>query len=227
MPPRLLGPVHEQDLKDIRAYLSSHNLGVNNYRTRVGKGVSQCLGIVGKRCMPPNLSRMSWLHPELHHLLLVFAEKYVTIPFTSIQVNCNYNCAPHKDTGNIGESYIIAFGPYFGGAIHVNGFDYDIRLRGLLFDGSQLVHSTKPWYGQRYSLVFHTIAPRGKGGVLPSIYDFKAILDDGHWVMKDLKKDCLITPKEGMPHPLRGIKKSNLKKDVRPEDSNTKAPGQT
>lgn len=203
MPPRLLGPVPREDLNDIRNYLSSHHLGVNKYRTRVGEGVSQCLGIVGKRCLPPNISRQSWLHPELHHLLMVFAEKHVPIPFTSIQVNCSYNCAPHRDIGNIGESYIIAFGSYHGGALNVEGFDYDINLRGLLFDGSKMTHSTKPFFGNRYSLVFHSIAPK-RYIAIPSIHDFKAELEDGRWLLKDLRTGNSITKTSGLPHPLRG-----------------------
>ena len=131
MPARFLGYVERSDLEPIRLYLDTHNLGNNKYRVKVGEGESQCLGIVSKRSAPADLSRQSWLHPELHFLLMQFSEKYVKpyISFTSIQVNKNYVCAPHKDTGNIGESYIVGFGDYSGGQLCIEDTDYNIERR--------------------------------------------------------------------------------------------------
>jgi len=223
MTPRFLSPVPQEDLKDIRSYLSSHNLGVNKYRVRVGEGVSQCFGIVGKRCLPPDLSRQSWLHPELHHYLMKFAEKHVPIPFTSIQVNCNYTCAPHKDLGNTGDSYIIAFGPYCGGPLHIEGMDYDIYYRGLLFDGSKLTHSTKPWFGYRYSLVFHTLAPLQRWNmIMPSIHDYKTVIQDGYWKIQTID-GSLLWKKHGLPHPLKNKKKAQSTVDVRSDNQDTQS----
>jgi len=205
MPPRLLGPVPKEELTAIEKYLRTHNLGKNIYRRRVGEGVSQCLGIVGKRCLPPDLSRQSWLHPELHHLLMQFAEKHVPISFTSIQVNHNFPCNPHRDIGNIGESYIVGFGSYRGGSLCVAGMGYDIRYRGLLFDGSQLTHWTTPWTDDRFTIVFHTIAPKFRfGSTVPSINAYKAVIDDtGAWKIRRESDGLLLDKKSGLPHPLR------------------------
>ena len=206
MPPRFLSPVPQEDLRAIWNYLDAHSYGKapyplakNYYRKKVGEGVSQCFGIVGKRWLPPDFSRQSWLHPELHHLLMKFAEKHVPVPFTSIQVNCNFPCNPHKDVGNLGESYIVGFGSYRGGSLCVENADYNISYRGLLFDGSQLTHWTKPWVGDRYSLVFHTIAPKERfGGIVPSLENFEAIYDE-EWKIRRKSDGRVITRKDPLP----------------------------
>lgn len=210
MPPRLVNYVDKKDLQEIQDYLEKNNLGKNHYRKLVGDGVSQCLGIVGKRCLPPNLSRQSWLHPKLHQLLIDFAKKYVDqhINYTSIQVNVDFPCKAHKDINNIGESYIVAFGSYIGGELNVAGFDYNIHQRGLLFDGSKLEHYTKPWtYGSRYSIVYHTLAPKDRfGGIVPQISDFQVFVDtDGITKIKRISDGLVLTKESGLPHPLKKI----------------------
>jgi len=195
------------DFSLIVAELRRKPLDVNKYRLKVGEGRSQCLGIVGKRCMPPNLSRQSWRNPYLHYLLMEFAEKHIKIPFTSIQVNQNMTCAPHKDKGNIGVSAIVAFGDYSGGELVVEGVKHNIKNRIFLFDGSQEEHYTAPFSGERYSLVFHTIAPQERwGGKVPSILDYQAVLHEGVWKMKRLMDGAMFWgAKNGLPHPLLGF----------------------
>ena len=207
MTPRLVNYVSREDIEEIHLYLRTHNLGVNKYRVKVGEGVSQCLGIVSKRSSPPDLSRQSWLHPRLHFLLMQFAEKYVRqhIDFTSIQVNCNYNCAPHKDTGNVGESYIVAFGNYLGGQICIEEADYNIELRGLLFDGSKHMHWTKQWSGDRYSIVFHTLKPRFP--IVRPLGHYTAVKHEGIWkivYLDDEGNHQYLWKGNGLPHPLKG-----------------------
>ena len=79
MPPTLVGYVERKDIQEIWDYLDKHSLGINKYRLKVNPtgGYSNCLGIVGKRCMAPDLSRQSWQHPKLHKLLDDFGQKYV------------------------------------------------------------------------------------------------------------------------------------------------------
>ena len=207
MPPRLVNYVSREDIEEIHHYLRTHNLGVNKYRVKVGEGVSQCLGIVSKRSSAPDLSRQSWLHPRLHFLLMRFAEKYVRqhIDFTSIQVNCNYVCAPHKDTGNVGDSYIVAFGNYLGGQICIEEADYNIDLRGLLFDGSQHLHWTKQWSGDRYSIVFHTLKPRFP--IVRPLGHYTAVKHQGIWkivYLDDEGEHQYLWKGNGLPHPLKG-----------------------
>ena len=207
MPPRLIGYVDRADTDPIQLYLEAHNLGVNKYRVKVGKGVSQCLGIVSKRSAPPDLSRQSWLHPRLHFMLMAFGEKYVRqhIDWTSIQVNCNYVCAPHKDTGNTGESYIVAFGNFLGGQICIEDADYDIEKRGLLFDGSKHLHWTKQWSGIRYSIVFHTLKPRFP--IARPLGHYAAVKIDDVWKIRYLDDNGdpqYLWKNNGLPHPLKG-----------------------
>lgn len=204
MPPRLVSPIPREALAPIEEYLRAHNLGKNLYRKKVGEGVSQCLGIVGKRCLKPDLSRQSWLHPRLHHLLEQFAKEHVPIPYTSIQVNVDFSCAAHKDVNNTGESFIVGFGDYRGGALCIEDFDYDIRYRGLLFDGSQLTHWTKEWMGNRFTLVFHSLKPQKRFGfIVPLLSEYEAVQDGGEWKILRKSDGVFLTKKNGLAHPLK------------------------
>ena len=204
MPPRFLSPVPPSELDLIQKYLETHSLGRNVYRKKVGDGVSQCFGIVSKRSMRPDLSRQSWRHPLLHFLLIEFSKKYVPVFFSSIQVNVNFPCNPHKDVGNVGESYIVGFGGYIGGSLVIENQDYDINYRGLLFDGSKLEHWTRPWNGTRYSLVFHTLAPKPRwGNAVMSLENYEVVDDNGVLKIKRLSDGLLLDKDHPLPHPLQ------------------------
>jgi hypothetical protein len=209
MPPQLVSYVDRKDTEQIREYLTSHNLGNNKYRVKVGEGVSQCLGIVSKRSQAPDLSRQSWLHPRLHNMLIEFGKKYVLphITYTSIQVNCNYPCKAHKDISNVGDSYIVAFGDYSGGQLCIEDANYTIDKRGLLFNGSELRHWTREWTGQRISLVYHTLKP--KFPMLRQLSDYMAVEHEGIWKIRYLEGDGehYLWKGHGLSHPLLGRKK--------------------
>lgn len=85
--------------------------------------------------------------------------------YTSIQVNKNMKCIPHKDTNNIGMSYIIGLGKYTGGHLAL-GDDpktlkkVNIRNKFFKFDGRHTTHQVTPFEGERYSLVYFTTGPR-------------------------------------------------------------------
>jgi len=103
-------------------------------------------------------------------------------PFTSIQVNKNYAARPHVDRNNLGTSLIVGLGEYEGGSLWVHDdtgnveavLDEDVfschyyksgnTYRGVElqvwnniqeFDGNRL-HFTRPFNGERFSLVFFT-----------------------------------------------------------------------
>ena len=182
-------------------------IGINKYRTRAGEGRSLAWGICGKRCMPPDYSRNCWMRPYLYKLLLDFADKYVDIPFNAITVNENYVAAPHYDKNNLGESFLVAFGDYQGGALKIHEGEkegvWDIRHKPIVHDFSQALHSVEPFTGHRYSLVFYLYDnPRFVLDVPPP----SVVEIDGKWVFK--RGDQIITRKEGLPHPLKGRKKS-------------------
>lgn len=207
--PRYLDALPVEEFAEIREYLETHNLGVNKFRIKVGTGVSQCLGIVSKRCLPPDLSRQSWQHPRLHKMLMEFAAKHVPIPFTSIQVNCDFPCAPHYDSHNEGLSCIFGFGPWVnGGELCIENKDYYIHQRGLLFDGSKLQHWTKPWFGHRFTLVFHTLKGQERfGGFVPAITDYEVVEHEGRYKIRRVSDGEMFWGKKGLDHPLRGRKK--------------------
>lgn len=151
----------EAVLDKIEKYLDTHNLALNRYRVKIGDGQTQCFGIVYKRCGNYGQSRQNWLHVRLYELLLELG-KYIETPWTSIQVNKNYTCAPHMDTGNLGLSTIIGCGDYDDGRLCLQSESGSIhkvciKNRPYVFNGSQILHWTEPWTGNRYSIVFHSL----------------------------------------------------------------------
>ena len=192
-----------EDFRLILDELTRQPLSINRYRT-CGDGRSQAFGIVGRRCLKPDYSRQCWRRPELYSQLLAFGKKHVPFPFTSITVNDDYKAAPHRDKGNIGESWLCAFGAYTGGELKIHEGDlsgtHDIRYKPFITDFSQVTHSVSDWIGHRYSLVFYT-AKDAEGLPSGSI----RIIDGRHVFYRG---EEAIT--EGLPHPLRGRKKKAL-----------------
>lgn len=141
----------------IVAELQRKRLPTNFDRAVAGEGRSQAFGLIRRWSYTPFLSRMTWMRPELWCLLQEFAAAHVHIRWDAVQVNDNYQSAPHKDKGNEGDSYIVGFGDYTDGELTVETTDYDIHNKPHLFRGCDLLHSTKPWSGNRYSLVFFSI----------------------------------------------------------------------
>jgi len=88
--------------------------------------------------------------------------------FTSITVNKNLRCKPHRDRCNSGKSYIIGFGDYSGGELFVgkrnadqdkearsNFTKLDLKNRFVSFFGGEQTHFTAPFTGERYTCVFY------------------------------------------------------------------------
>lgn len=138
--------------------LERKSLYTNSYRKNSGVGRSQCFGYVRQRNGTYAGSRQNFMRPELYQELLYLAARVLPPDFhwLSIQVNVNYETQPHLDKGNRGESAILGFGDYTGGELVVNEVDVDIKNKIVFFDGSQLLHYTRPFTGTRYSVVFHT-----------------------------------------------------------------------
>ena len=83
--------------------------------------------------------------------------------YTSIQFNKNQRTARHKDARNATDSYIIALGDFTGGELRIwdeqtkTYKDYNIKNKFLRFNGAKFEHETRPFKGERYSLVFYNI----------------------------------------------------------------------
>ena len=155
---------------DIITELRRQPLELNEYRVKVGSGRTQTFGIVNRRSMPPDYSRQNWKRPYLYKLLLDFGKEYVDISFNAITVNQNYRAGPHRDRGNVGDSYLVAFGDYSGGELVLHegplAGELDIRHTPFVTDFSVTLHSVKPFTGERYSLVYYTFKEIPKWGKL-------------------------------------------------------------
>ena len=199
--------IPQEAFKEILEELRAKPITVNLYRDKAGEGRSQSFGLVNKRCLPVDYSRQNWLRPKLYYHLQEFAKKYVDISWTSITVNQNYHCLPHRDKGNYGLSYLVAFGSYAGGDLVIHEGDlsgeHNIYCNPMKTDFSKVLHSVTTFTGERYSLVFYNLKTT-KMPVEPLPVG-EAVFEDGKYVFKRGGK--IITPKEGLNHPLRGRKK--------------------
>lgn len=143
--------------RNLIEHLERKALPLNRYRANSGTGKSQCFGIVKQRNHKYAGSRMNYERPEIYLEILRIAAAVLPPDFTwtGCQLNQNYQTAEHKDVGNSGESCILGFGSYTGGELVIEETPVDIRHKLVFFDGSLYRHSTRPWEGDRYSLVFH------------------------------------------------------------------------
>jgi hypothetical protein len=76
-------------------------------------------------------------------------------------INGKAQFLPHVDSGHgAGQaiSLIVGLGDYRGGELGVEGSLHDIRYKPLEFDGWKLRHWTRPFKGERFSLVWFTPA---------------------------------------------------------------------
>lgn len=199
--------IPESALHEILCDLEVRPIPVNRYRKSVGEGRTQAFGVVGRRNLAPDYSRLCWHRPKLYKHLLDFADKYVDISYNSITVNQNYKSIPHRDKHNIGNSYIIAFGDYSGGDLKIHEGDlsgnHDIKYKPIIADFSKMLHSTEDWSGNRYSLVFYQYHLPNKPVNLPPP---SVRYEDG--TFKFYRGEEYIDKKIGLPHNLKGRKKN-------------------
>jgi len=102
------------------------------------------------------LSRDSILHEEAFNELSRIGDLIVPFEYTTMHINENVVCPPHKDRLNDCESVIVSFGDYSGCNLIVEGIKYDTYCQPIMFDGSKLLHwNTNDLQGQKYSVVFY------------------------------------------------------------------------
>ena len=129
----------------------------NNSRKGFSKHRSMTFGIVKVRYSGTiGLSRPSIQHPAIYDEMRRIAQRIAPdFPFSSIHLNKNVVCPPHKDDNNIGPSMIVSFGDYEGCELVVGGRVVDTKYRPIIFDGSRVEHMNIPTLvGTKYSLVF-------------------------------------------------------------------------
>jgi len=196
---------------EIVAELQRKPLRKNLERQISGVGQSQCFGIVNRRMCPPDASRNNWQRPYLYKLLLDFAVKYVDIPWQAVTVNQNYKAQPHKDRGNRGVSYLVAFGNYTGGELkfHEGAREglHDVKYKPVKEDFSKVLHSVQDFQGERYSLVFYTL----KREVPSTVPPFSVVQSaDGRWYFKRGDQICTRL----LDHPLIGRTRTKREENV-------------
>lgn len=115
----------------------------------------------------PGAFKFNAKYPELFDALIAFGNTVVPKGWTydAITLNKDMVAKKHTDSKNAGHSVIVGFGDYDGGELSVWGIEgtptenkfknYDIRDRPLLFNGSLMPHSGRPFRGSRYTIVFH------------------------------------------------------------------------
>lgn len=139
---------------------------VQQQQQRGGGGSgSFTLGAFPPPCLPP---RGNHLFPALARA--AFELEAALLPnrpaSTTIAVNRNARFKPHVDSGagaGQSKSLIVGLGDYKCGELVVEGEEVDIRYRPLEFNGWTQRHWTRPFFGERYSLVWFT--PKGCEGV--------------------------------------------------------------
>jgi hypothetical protein len=151
-------PIDPEVIREVEQELMTRPLPINKYRKNSGVGRSQAFGIVKQRNGTYTGSRLNFERPVLYQKLLTLASLILPPDFSylSIQVNQNYQTAAHKDKGNVGQSCILGFGNYEGGDLIVEDTPISIKNQLVFFDGSKYLHSTTPFTGNRFSLVFFT-----------------------------------------------------------------------
>ena len=75
--------------------------------------------------------------------------------FTTITINYNLKCLPHKDGGNAGISCLTTLGNYEGGGLFIEGKLYPTEKKILMFDGAKCLHETEQFTGDRYSIIYY------------------------------------------------------------------------
>jgi hypothetical protein len=100
------------------------------------------------------LSYYSRKHPDVYEEILRIGKIICPFEFTSIQVNHNLVCTPHKDKHNTTRSILVSFGEYEGGEIVIEGTKYNAYHTPIEFDGKEMEHYNTEIKGNKYSLVY-------------------------------------------------------------------------
>lgn len=155
-----IGPtVHRTLFTNLIAKLQRRPLLVNEWRAKSGLGRSQAFGIAKQRTNQYAGAGHNYRRMDLFEELLDLAQRILPPEYKwdAITLNQNYQTTAHKDKGNRGISAIIGFGSYEGGELVIEDTPVDILHRVVFFNGSELTHYTKPFKGERFSMVFYRV----------------------------------------------------------------------
>lgn len=160
--PTYLEKLNEEDIKEIYEELEKINVPLMTTKMgrarQFGNHRSITLGYTKARISRKiDISYYSKKYPKLYELLLQLGHK-IGFEFTSIHLNHNVVCPPHKDKNNTGLSCIVSIGNYSGGKLFINDIEYDTYLQPLVFDGANNTHYNTPIEGNKYSFVFFNLS---------------------------------------------------------------------
>ena len=121
------------------------------YKQKAGTGGSMLFGLTWRGYLSPSKSRTKSGykglyktkvmddHPELEDIFKEFSSyHFPNFKWSQVQMNRNFKCGRHKDSTNVGESVLCAFGNYEGGDTFVDyeniTLGYDARLQPVTSD---------------------------------------------------------------------------------------------
>ena len=175
---RILEPIPESEFEKLLEMLSTIKIPktANNNRKGFLNARYLCWGLTKQRfgqkiCLSAITKRRPDIWEEIKRLgSLLKNSDGSQFLFSSVHLNQNVECPPHKDKGNIGNSVLVGFGDYTGGHLCVeSGAEYDIRHQPICFNGSQIEHWNTPMEsGSKYSLVFYVHKCAFKVPCIPS-----------------------------------------------------------
>ena len=135
-----------------------------------GEGGSMLYGYTWKGYLSPTKNRTKVIdgvystkirddYPELQEIFNEYSSIYFPdFEWGQVQMNKNFICPPHRDSANIGESVLCAFGDFKGGLTCVDIESkikkYDGEIEPVIFNGSKYLHWVESFTGTRYTLVF-------------------------------------------------------------------------
>jgi len=104
-------------------------------------------------------TKLKDMYPEFKHIAKEYRDLYFPLfKYSQIQINKNYTIPEHKDSSNVQDSVLCAFGDYTGGDTRINlgktTLRIDARIKPYKFNGSKFPHWVEPFEGNRYSLVY-------------------------------------------------------------------------
>ena len=120
----------------------------------MGQGL--CCGLRQKRSTPM-VETLEGAGVDLIRLITSIVRRLfgVNFTFTSIQVNANTVSQDQRDKNFQDDSILIVVGEFEGGEFVLEEVVLDLKGKALRFDGTRM-HSSRPFRGERYSLVCFT-----------------------------------------------------------------------
>jgi hypothetical protein len=95
-------------------------------------------------------------YPKIYEEIKRLGDLICPFKYTSIHVNHNVVCPPHKDSKNVNKSVIVSFGNYSGCDLVVSNTTYNTCYSPIMFNGSILEHyNINDLTGNKYSLVYY------------------------------------------------------------------------